>query len=919
MQAAVHVLRGACTLGKPPISTSLSPRANGMKRVMATIHQSSSLIFLWPLISVLVATMGWTYTLDKLEDERSARETEALRDASTVARGYAEHLARTFNLIDQILQHVRFEWALSEHALRLEGLGESGLFPSTPVFNVGIVGQDGKLITNTLKVTREDVADRKYFILQRARTVDDLYVGEAARGRSTGLSVVHFSRRITDTDGSFAGVVRAAVAPSYLTASYDLVTLGGNGLLAMVGNDGAVRASRVGEKVFEVNASVFRHASPVGHARVKLDTRGGSMLAAGTEWFGDRRNRYIGWGQVPGFPVIAVAGVDQQDAFAVYEKGRSETLALASISSAVLAAFTALAMGMSLRLGWRKHQVELARTAYRLATESGAEGFFIFREVRGRRCAITDYEIVDCNRTGAELCGRARQTMIGARLSTLPRLNGCDWSGALLTRFPIASERGVFEDAIEVALGEKSTKWFRLKMFYVSGLLSVTVWDITESKQHLAELERRGNEDPLTGLPNRHWITGYLPAALRRAAQSNGRLSLLFIDLDGFKNVNDTAGHQNGDELLCNVTKRLKVAVRPEDHVVRVGGDEFVVILEHVKDRAAIALIAERVLQAFGERFHTSHGNFSVGASIGASVFPEDGLEMRELLTHADAAMYAVKSTGKMGFRFFDRAYYDSVRARIDRKAELEHAIEADQLVLHYQPRVDVATGDTCSMEALVRWAHPTKGLLHPIDFVPLAEETGLILQLGDVVIDKVCAQIAQWSRYRQALVPVSLNVSPRQFNESDVTGILRKAIARHGIAPELVEIELTESSMTADNAHVATSLAGIQQLGMALAVDDFGTGYSSLSQLQRLDFDVLKVDRAFTAELEKTEEGGIFFSAIITMAHALGMRVVAEGVETAGQARQLRSLDCDELQGYFISLPLPATDTQPILPRYLF
>lgn len=883
-------------------------------------RQSSRLVLLWPVVSVLIAFAGWVSLLDTLERERRAYDRDALQDAANIARGYAEHLARTINLVDQILQHVRFEWTLSRRTLRLEDIGQSGLFPSTPVFNVGIVGPDGKLITNTLRVSGEDVSDRLYFRFQQAQAVDGLYVGEAAKGRSTGRSVVHFSRRMTDGDGRFAGVVRAAVAPAYLTASYDRVTLGSHGLLAILGTDGAIRASRVGETVYETGSSAFGKLAPgvpAAHSAMLVQP-GGGMLVDGRAWFGDGRNRYLGWQRVPGFPVIAIAGVDQQEAFAVFARERARTLERAVIVSAILAVFTLVAMALSLRLGWRKHQMELSRAAYRLATEEGSEGFYICRPVRDRNTVITDFEVIDCNRTGAEMYRQSRQAMIGARLSTLHESDKSGWRASLVRRFVIAVERGVFEDDIEVPLQGGALKWYRLKMVHSNGLLSVTTWDITESKQHLFELERRGNEDPLTGLPNRHWMGAYLPAALQRATEENKLVALLFIDLDGFKNVNDTAGHDSGDELLRNVTRRLKLAVRPADHVVRIGGDEFIVIVEHVHDRDAVAHIAQRVLQAFVERFHIAHGIFAVGASIGISVFPEDGADMQELLTHADAAMYAVKTNGKMGYRFFDRAYYESVRARIDRKAELEHALETDQLILYYQPRVAVATGETCSMEALARWEHPTRGILEPIDFIPLAEETGLIVQLGEVVIDKVCAQIAHWSRQGRKVVPVSINVSARQFNESDITEVLQKALRRHGVSPGLVEIELTESSMTADSAQVSEALKNIQRLGIALAVDDFGTGYSSLSQLQHLDFDVLKVDRAFTAELEKTREGAVFFTAIITMAHALGMRVVAEGVETAEQANHLKALQCDELQGYFISKPLAPTDIQPVLPKCL-
>lgn len=884
------------------------------------LRRNIRLILLWPIISLLIAGIGWIFTLDILEKERRVKEEHAIRAAAAIARGYSDHLVRTFQVIDQILQHVRFEWKLSEGKLRLEDSGHSELFPSTPIFNIGIVNRDGKLVTNALGVRQEDVSDRQYFLFHQAGNFDAFYIGGPSIGRTSGNSVVHFSRRITDDDGNFAGVVRASVAPEYLTASYDQVTLGDNGLLAILGNDLVFRASRIGDITYDFDNHAFKKSatSTASAQKLVLAQQGGSSLVAGDEWFIDGRNRYLGWQQVPGYSIIALAGLDEQEAFPGFAETRANTLALATLSSAILAIFTLAAMGLSLRLAWRKHRLELAQSAYRLATEGGSEGFYICRPIRDKSEAITDFEVIDCNQTGADFYERSRDMVKGARLSILHSKDKTDWRERLVRRFLIAVERGVFEDDIEVRFRSRQKRWFRLKLVYSNELLSITTQDITENKEHLFELERRGNNDSLTGLPNRHWMAAYLPDALIRATEEKHRLALLFIDLDGFKYVNDTAGHDSGDELLRNVARRLKVAVRPADHVVRIGGDEFVVVIENVHDRESAAHIAERVLHAFKEKFGLARGVFSVGTSIGISVFPEDGSDMQELLTHADAAMYAVKTSGKMGYRFFDRKYYEWVRAKIDRTAELRHALETDQLILYYQPRVDVTTGATCSMEALVRWAHPTRGILEPIDFIPLAEETGLIVQLGEIVIEKACAQIAYWSARGQELVPVSINVSARQFNESNIADVLEKAIERHGVTPGLVEIELTESSMTSDSEHVSQSLEGIQRLGMTLAVDDFGTGYSSLSQLQRLDFDVLKVDRAFTADLERTKEGTVFFTAIITMAHALGMRVVAEGVETAEQVRRLKSLHCDEIQGYFISMPLPPSETQPILPKCL-
>jgi EAL domain-containing protein (putative c-di-GMP-specific phosphodiesterase class I) len=308
-----------------------------------------------------------------------------------------------------------------------------------------------------------------------------------------------------------------------------------------------------------------------------------------------------------------------------------------------------------------------------------------------------------------------------------------------------------------------------------------------------------------------------------------------------------------------------------------------------------------------------------VGTSIGIAMFPTDGDDAATLLEKADIAMYSVKTGGKSGYQFYEAKFYHALRDRLDRETELRRAIVRDELLMMYQPRVDILSGLTLSMEALVRWQHPARGLLEPGEFIPLAEETGLIVDLGALVIDKVCAQIARWSEAGGALVPVSINVSPQQFSNTDVGSVLASALARHKVAPEMIELEITESSVMDQDATVSRTLSLLQKQGIKILVDDFGTGYSSLSQLHRLDFDVLKVDQAFTANIETSAEGMVFFTAIVTMAHALGMRVVAEGVENLAQVKLLRTLQCDEVQGFYISRPLPPGDVQPVLPPRSF
>jgi len=444
--------------------------------------------------------------------------------------------------------------------------------------------------------------------------------------------------------------------------------------------------------------------------------------------------------------------------------------------------------------------------------------------------------------------------------------------------------------------------------------LAIRLRDVSAAKAHIKELERQASEDALTRLPNRQWVQQYLPGAIDAAEVRHSLLALLFLDLDGFKLINDTMGHDAGDELLRLVARRLKVAVRPEDHVARLGGDEFVVLVEGIHNARDAGHVAERVLNAFKENFKLVQGSATIGTSIGISMYPKDGLSTEALFRHADIAMYSVKGAGKGGYRFYSEHLYDALKQRIALETELRHALEHDELVVHYQPRVDLVSGKIASMEALARWQHPSRGLLHPVEFIPIAEETGLITELGETVLDKVCMQIAQWRVENRPLIPVSVNVSPRQFADCDLPRVFAAALAKHRVDSSLIEIELTESLMMADTADVNDSLAELQHMGIRLLVDDFGTGYSSLSQLQRLDFDVLKVDKAFTAEIEDSGQGNVFFSAIITMAHALGMRVVAEGVENRHQISILKSLHCDELQGFYIAPPRPGEQAMAAL-----
>ena len=896
----------------PPKSAIKLPKPTAsLREKIKFLRGNSLLVFSWPVAALILAILAWAILFERLDAEKKEVENDALTDASTIARSHAVYVKRTMDSIDQTLLLLQMQWESSNGKMRLETFKERGLFPDAEPFTASIVDRNGFRRTSTFgeraRKSDPNVSDRSYFLAQIAATSDFLYVGLPTIGRTTGNPVIQYSRRLQDKNNNFEGVVLVAVKTDFFTANYDSLNLGVRGFLGVVGIDGLLRAARTGDTVYGPKSNPLPAAAQFRHA--SGSTFGGSTLLDGGTSFGDKRNRYVGWQFVEGYPVIAIAGLDQEEVLAPYWKSRQASIRNAAGTTLALLLFTFIAMALSVRLAWRKYQLDLVKATYRKATEGGSEGFYIARPIRNEAGEIMDFQAIDCNERGAAFFRLRRKEFIGQMTSSLYDQGVVQALRGMLTK---AMETGRYEGELALPVDPRGHERFvQFKAVRSDGDLAVTLRDITHEKQHLRNLEQRSNEDLLTGLPNRSWVNTFLPDAVARAVSCNGMLAVLFIDLDGFKEVNDRLGHAAGDDILRNAGRRLKEAVRPHDNVARLGGDEFIVILEEIRQESDAAHVAERVLHAFKEIFRVRQGVASIGTSIGISIFPNDAKDAGALLQNADIAMYAVKTRGKHYYQFFNPAFYDALQSRMKRESDLRYAIENDQFIMYYQARLDMATGRTSSMEALVRWMHPSEGLIEPREFIPLAEETGLILELGELVIDKVCAQIGQWMRDGGPMVPVSINVSSRQFNEADIPKMLFDALAKHAIDASLVEVELTESAVMGNIEDVSDAINVIHGLGIKLLVDDFGTGYSSLSKLQRLDFDILKVDKSFTEQLGKGKHEQVFFSAIITMAHALGMRVVAEGVEKKEQLDILRELLCDEIQGFYISHPLAPTQAQ--------
>ncbi|APW43190.1 putative bifunctional diguanylate cyclase/phosphodiesterase [Rhodoferax saidenbachensis] len=515
--------------------------------------------------------------------------------------------------------------------------------------------------------------------------------------------------------------------------------------------------------------------------------------------------------------------------------------------------------------------------------------FFMLRDLTGS--AERNWQLVAALVMGAAICGMHYTGMAAAGFSansvclSADQLSG-DSLGLLVTvASSILLSITMFTSTLDARMQGKAEK-------------------LTASlKAANSELQQIAFRDALTGLPNRLLFDDRVNSAVERCRRDGTSLAMLFIDLDGFKPVNDSFGHRVGDEVLREIGRRLSLQLRATDTVARVGGDEFVLLREGAADSTAIAQMAQRLIDVISEPMTESGHDVRLSCSVGIALYPSDGPH-EELMAHADAAMYSAKRTGGSGYAFFEPHMNAGVRQQIELQRDLRLAIERREFELHYQPKVNAGTSLITGVEALVRWRHPTRGMLSPVLFIPVAERFGLIGALGSWVIDEACRQVAAWSAQGMRM-RVAINLSVHQLRQDDLAKRISAAIAQHKIDPVLLTFEITESVAMEDAESTLQMFEDLSRIGVKLSIDDFGTGYSSLSYLRRLRVGELKIDRSFVQDLEFSADARAIVEAVIGLAHVLGLKVVAEGVETAAQRDVLTRLHCDDLQGYLFAKPM--------------
>ena len=438
-----------------------------------------------------------------------------------------------------------------------------------------------------------------------------------------------------------------------------------------------------------------------------------------------------------------------------------------------------------------------------------------------------------------------------------------------------------------------------------SSVLSTALQRI-DSEARLAYLAQF---DPLTGLPNRALLADRFSQMIVQARRRGSPLAVLFIDLDQFKDVNDTLGHAGGDALLQQVALRLQGAVRTGDTVARISGDEFAIVLTDLVRPEDAALVAQKIIDGLGTPLDVDGREVFVTASVGIAAFPTDGVEAETLIGAADAAMYRAKQSGRNAYQFFTAEINQRSRARVQLGTELRRALEREEFVLFYQPRYQIASRQPSGAEALLRWKHPERGMVEPGEFIPVLEETGLIVAVGEWALRRACDDLKAWQTTAFKVGPISVNLSARLFRQPDLHERLKRLVSASGLDPKLIEFEITESQLMQDPQHGIQVMRALCDAGMSIAIDDFGTGYSSLAYLTQFPVSAIKIDRSFVRDMSRDRNDATIVRTIIEMGHNLGFTVIAEGVETEEQATLLQRLGCEQAQGYLFGYPMPAEE----------
>ncbi|CAN7406685.1 EAL domain-containing protein [Pseudoduganella sp. LjRoot289] len=839
-----------------------------------------------PLFMLFLLGAIWAFTFHFIDIERDAASKGASDSVRELVDTYEAQVARNLDGIDQSLKVIAYAAERKGAAGALAELNQRGLLPNSLVFSVSIADAQGRVVARNPVARPVSVAGQPYFKYHQETPGEAAVVGETLKDEASGDPRLHFTRRI-DEDGRFAGIVVIEVDPAYFTSGYERRRLGEQGVLALVGNDGAVRALRVGDKVSWGQ---------------QLDLRAEVGAQLPNSW--DGVTRYTMARPLHGFALTALAGMSEREQMAVFEQRRTTSLWEAAVASAVLVLLAALVWVWSWQGARARRGIRHAQETYAAASEASMDAFFVLRAVRDRRGMVTDFVIADAN-------GRAEK-LSGLKREQLQAMTVCAWlpqirlGGTFETLAHIAAVGGVYDEELRNAMPQLRASWLHWQVVGVDGGVVAIVRDISERKLAEERIVHMAHHDSLTGLPNRSLIADRLQQAILHGERNDREVAVAFIDLDSFKMVNDGLGHTAGDELLTEVAARMVGCVRRADTVGRFGGDEFVLVLPEQRDsEGALMVLLEKIREAVIRPVVVGGQPVQVSCSIGVAMYPRDGSDADTLLMNADAAMYRAKDTGKNNVQFYTMEMNASLEEKLELMDGLRVALAEEQFRVQYQPKVNLDTGLVFGVEALLRWQHPQRGMMAPDQFIPLAEESGAIVAIGEWVLLTACRQAKAWQAAGLPPITISVNVSARQFDDARLVARVQRALELSGLAPQWLELEVTESLIMRDLQQAIDKMRELKAMGISLSIDDFGTGYSSLASLKTFPISSLKIDKSFVRDLDSSSDDQAIARAIISLSHQLQLRVIAEGVETVQQRSFLQQSGCDDMQGYLFSRPV--------------
>ncbi|WP_024974396.1 EAL domain-containing protein [Ralstonia pickettii] len=861
-------------------TTDTPPRQGWRSKLLSPLNIGAvvGLLFIW----------SFTFHQLTLEHDRLIRDAQARTQVE--ARAFGEYSLGSVRRVSEFLLDLRASWLAGrevfEHVIRERQETVRDL-----TFQVSVIDENGMLLYSSIGPTTErvDLSQREHFRVHKdSGGRDVLFISDPVQGKVSKKWSIQFTRPILRA-GQFAGVVVVSVSPEQFASFANTLAVGKDGAATIIRESGQVLA-RVPNPTAGIEKPPRRRQFNQPGA---LET-GSYRVVSGT----DGVERIIGYHHVPEIGLYFLVGESVASVLAPYDGYRRTALVEAAASTLLLAL---LYFTLRRRGAERKRHIEDLRLAS-MVYASSSEAMMV---------TSLDGHVIDVNPAFTVTTGYSAQEFKGQSSDAIR--SECNeravidamregvstkgtWSGEYLIRrkdgseFPALLTIDTFADS---TLGEPRRV--------------VLIHDMTEKKRAEEVIWRQANFDALTDLPNRHMFYNRLRHEIARARQASTQLALLFIDLDRFKEVNDTLGHDQGDVLLKEIARRISAIVRGTDTVARLAGDEFTIILPDLPDAGAATPIIRALLARIAAPLQLGEESVEVSASIGVALYPRDADSAESLLVRADQAMFAAKSAGRNQWAVFTPALQRAEQERLRVTSDLRVALTQGQLAVHYQPIVDLLTGKVRKAEALIRWTHPVRGEIDPADFIPVAEDSGLIVEIGKWVLNQALDQLTQWHATLDNTLQVSVNKSPLEFRAHQSSNeSWPKVVERRGLPPHSLVVEITEGSLMADSAEVVEHLHEFRRAGVDIALDDFGTGYSSLSYLKRFDINYIKIDQSFVRSLADDPKDIALCSAIVSMAHALRIKVIAEGIETEEQKAILVAAGCDYGQGHLFCPPVP-------------